>query len=399
MPDIDSVKGAVADRLAPFGTTIFATMSALAAEHDAVNLSQGFPDFDGPDFVKRAAAEAMAAGANQYPPMMGIAALREAVAARWESRTGVAVDPASEVTVTSGCTEALAATFLGLINPGDEVVLFEPFYDSYRANVVMAGGTARFVTLRANAETGRFGFDADELRAAFTAKTRAILVNTPHNPTGMVFTREELELIAGLCVEHDVLAITDEVYEDLVFDEARPHIRLATLPGMRERTLTLSSLGKTFSLTGWKIGWVVAPAELSRGVRSAHQFLTFTTASPLQHGAAAALREGESYVSELVAGYAGGRRLLCDALRELGFGVFEPDGTYFIMADHSAFGFEDDVAFCTHLTRDIGVAAIPPSVFYENPQHGKHLVRFAFCKREVTLHEAVRRMGEGLRAE
>ena len=399
-PRADTTQTQVSDRLAPFGTTIFAEMTALAIEHDAVNLSQGFPDFDGPDFIKHAAVEAIGSGQNQYARSQGIARLNEAIATRWHAATGVRIDPTAQVTVTSGCTEALAATFLGLVNPGDEVVLFEPYYDSYRACVAMAGAIPRFVTLHApgadSAPDAAFQFDPDELRRAFTARTRAILVNTPHNPTGKVFSREELALVADLCIAHDVIAITDEVYEDLVYEPDRPHLRLATFDGMSDRTVTLSSLGKTFSLTGWKIGWAIASPALSAGVRAAHQFLTYATATPLQHGAAQALTGGEDYIESLLGHYRAARDYLCQALSEIGLGVFKPAGTYFIMADHSPvsarLGLGDDVAFCRYLTGTVGVAAIPPSVFYEHREHGSRLVRFAFCKKMDTLEEAVRRM-------
>ncbi|MFG0283459.1 MAG: aminotransferase class I/II-fold pyridoxal phosphate-dependent enzyme, partial [Phycisphaerales bacterium JB039] len=283
-PDAAQRRSAVADRLRPFGVTIFAEMTRLAVEHGAVNLSQGFPDFDGPDFVKQALADAMNAGHNQYAPLGGIPALQQAIAdwhaAAWAGGAP-AVDPAACVTVTSGCTEAIPATMLGLLNPGHEIIIFEPFYDSYRACVAMAGATPRFVTLRPQAD-GAFAFDPDELRAAITPRTRAILVNTPHNPTGKVYTRDELQFIADLCIERDVIAITDEVYERLVFEPDLPHIRMASLPHMGERTVTLSSLGKTFSFTGWKIGWAVAPPDLSKGVRAAHQFLTYAVSTPAQ---------------------------------------------------------------------------------------------------------------------
>lgn len=392
--------GQTADRLAPFGATIFAEMTRLANEHGAVNLSQGFPDFDGPGFMKHAAAEAMQAGRNQYARPMGEPALNEAIAAAWRARTGVEIDPTANVTVTAGCTEALASAFLGLVNPGDEVILFEPYYDSYRACVAMAGGTARLVTLRPDFDRGAFVFEESDLRAAFTPRTRAILVNTPHNPTGKVFSRAELELIARLCVEHDVLAITDEVYERLVYEPDQPHLCLAALPGMAERTLTLSSTGKTFSMTGWKIGWGIGPPPLTAALRAAHQFITFAVATPLQYGAAAAVRpggEGEAYVAALLEQYRAARDFLGEALDEIGFRTIRPAGAYFIMADHTPFGFEDDVAFCRHLTTQVGVAAIPPSAFYADRDLGGSFVRFAFCKRRETLEEAVRRMRARLR--
>ncbi|MBC7773290.1 MAG: aminotransferase class I/II-fold pyridoxal phosphate-dependent enzyme [Pyrinomonadaceae bacterium] len=391
------MRDSLAASLAPFGTTIFTTMTKLALQHGAVNLSQGFPDFDGPEFVKDAAIKAMRDGHNQYAPMPGIPALRLAIAQRWNTSSGLIADPDTEVTVTSGCTEAIAAALLGICNPGDEVILFEPFYDSYRASVAMARAVPVFVTLHARADGApggarTFAFDPGELRAAFTPRTRAVLVNTPHNPTGKVFSRDELGLIAELCIKHDVIAISDEVYERLTFDERKPHVHLAALPGMAERTITLSSLGKTFSLTGWKIGWAIAPVPLTRAVRAAHQFLTFATSTPLQHGAVAAIDQGEDYIRGLVEQYRKGREFLSSALRDIGFGVFDCEGTYFIMADHTALGFKDDVEFCTHLTTKVGVAAIPPSVFYHNAAYGKSLARFAFCKKMETLERAAERL-------
>ncbi len=380
-------KPQVADRLASFGSTIFTEISLLAIEHDAINLGQGFPNFDGPDFVKQAAIDAVNAGHGQYARMFGVPDLNRAIAERFQGDTGLSVDPDREITVTSGCTEALAASFLGLVNPGDEVILFEPYYDSYRACLAMCGATPKFITLR----PPNFAVDEAQLRAAFSDNTRAILINTPHNPTGKVFTRSELELIAGLCQQHDVLAITDEVYEKLTFDVE--HIAMATLPGMFERTVTLSSLGKTFSLTGWKIGWAIAPPALTAGVRASHQFLTFATATPLQHGAIAALQAEKSYYTEFVAVYRQRRDVLAHGLTEIGFDVFTPDGTYFILADHTPFGFADDVAFCQHLVKEVGVAAIPPSAFYHDPTDGGTLVRFAFCKELDTLRAAIDRLG------
>ena len=378
--------------LQPFGTTIFATMSRLALQHGAVNLGQGFPDFEGPDFVKEAACRAIRDEANQYAPMPGVPALRRAIAERFTRDTGLAADPDTHITVTAGCTEAIAATILGLCNPGDEVVLFEPFYDSYRACVAMAGALPRFVALRPR-PAGVFAFDPAELRAAFTARTRLIVVNTPHNPTGKVFTREELGLIAAECVKHGVVAVSDEVYERLIFNPARtPHVSIATLPGMADRTVVLSSLGKTFSLTGWKIGWSVAAPPLTAAVRAAHQFVTFAVNTPMQHAAAAALDREADYVPALVSLLDENRRTLAAALRELGLRVFEPDGTYFIIADHAPLGLGDDLAFCTHLIEKAGVAAIPPSVFYEHAELGRSLVRFAFCKKRETIAEAIRRL-------
>lgn len=392
----------LAERFAPFGTTIFTEMTLLAQEHGAVNLAQGFPDFDGPEFAKSAAAAAIAAGHNQYARMFGIPALNQAISGWWREQTGVELDPDLHICVTSGCTEAIAAAMLGLINPGDEVILFEPYYDSYRASVAMAGGVPLIVTLRPpTTDHGPFWFDPDELARAFSPRTRVILVNTPHNPTGKVFSTDELRQIAELCNRHDVIAVTDEVYERLTYGPSRPHVRLATLPGMADRTLTLSSLGKTFSLTGWKIGWAIGAAGLVRAVRAAHQFMTFATATPFQHGAAAALAsvdEREGYIRDLMSQFTWARSFLGEALARLGFRVYMPDGAYFIMVDWTACprarsdGHADDIAFCRSLTSVAGVAAIPPSVFYQNREHGKTLARFAFCKRRETLQSAVQRL-------
>lgn len=395
----------VAARLQRCGTTIFTEMTALAIKHGAVNLGQGFPDFDGPRFVRDAAVGAMDAGMNQYARMAGAAPLNKAVAAYWERVAGEAIDPDTQVTVTTGATEAIASALLGYLNPGDEVILLEPFYDSYLAGVMLAGAEAKVVTvrapavrpgLRASGLASPFTFDEAELRTAFTPRTRMIIVNSPHNPTGKVFTRAELSLIAQLCVEHNVVAIADEVYERLVYEPGLPHVRLATLPGMCDRTITCSSLGKTYSYTGWKIGWAIASPALSRCVRAAHQYLTFCTASPLQHAAAAAITDGEAAVADLVAHLRAQRDVLADALQEIGFGVHLPAGTYFIMADHSKFserlGLPDDVAFAKHLVEHAGVATIPPSVLYATPEHGRHMVRFAFCKKAETMAEGVKRL-------
>lgn len=383
----------MAARVASFGTSIFAEMTRLATEHKATNLSQGFPDFDGPEFLKRAARDAIDSGQNQYARMLGHPTLNGAIGARWNHDTGQAVDPDRQVQVTSGCTEALAATFLGLVEPGDEVVMFEPFYDSYRACATLAGARVRLVRLRAGAKG--WEFDGGELASAFGVRTRAILLNTPHNPTGKVFTREELSAIAGLCQKWNAIAITDEVYERLVYRADRPHVRMATLPGMEERTLTLSSLGKSFSVTGWKIGWAIGPASLVAGVRAAHQFLTFAVSTPMQIAAAVAIRpggEGDAYVASLVAEYRAGLARLGGALSEMGFGVMPVEGSYFIMADHRMLGFRNDVDLCRDLVVNGGVAAIPPSAFYERAEDGAAFVRFAFCKRPETLDAAIERM-------
>ena len=390
---MSTVLRGVNERLAPFGTSIFAEMTRLATAHGAINLAQGFPDFDGPDHVKDAAVEAIRAGHGQYAPMPGISSLRQALATIHRVQTGIACDPDTMVTVTAGCTEAIAAAILGLAGPGDEVVLFEPYYDSYRACVALAGATARVVTLR----SPDFTFDEAELRAAFGPRTRLVLVNSPHNPTGRVLSRAELGVIADLCVKHGAIALADEVYEHLVYEPERtPMVRLAALPGMDERTLTLSSLGKTFSLTGWKIGWAIGPAALSSAVRAAHQFLTFAVSTPMQHAAVAALGSPASYYTELVREYRRKRDLLTGALSEIGFDVRAPEGSYFVYADHTPIsrrlGLADDVALCRYMIERHGVAAIPPTAFYENKSEGAKLVRFAFCKRDETLRGAVERL-------
>jgi aspartate/methionine/tyrosine aminotransferase len=375
------------DRLAPFGVTIFSEMTALAQEYDAINLGQGFPNWDGADFVKEAARRSLEeGGTDQYPPSPGIPALREAIAARYGPRLGRDLDPGHEVTVTCGCTEAMAAGFLGLINPGDEVVLIEPYYDAYPVFVAMAGAIPRYVTLR----PPEFELDLDELRSVFSPRTRAIVVNNPHNPTGRVFSLAELSTIADLCVEFDAIALADEVYEEMTYEQE--HRALAGLDGMWERTVTMSSIGKTFSLTGWKVGWGMAPAGLTAGLRSAHQFLTFTTPTPVQHGAVAAMGAPDSFYDDLRAGYLKKRDLLADGLETIGFDVHRPQGTYFMTAGFDKFGFDDDRAFCRHLVEEARVVAIPPGVFYHRPEDGSKLVRFAFCKDEAVLAEALGRM-------
>lgn len=380
---------ATCDRLRPLGTSIFSEMTQLALKHNAVNLSQGFPDFDGPAAAKRAAVAAIAAGHNQYARSFGLPQLNQAIASQWQQRTDLACDPDSEVTVTSGCTEAIAATLLGLLNPGDEIILFEPFYDSYRAVVAMSGATAVYVSLVPQADGQGFSFDWNQLRDAFSPRTRAILLNSPHNPTGKVFSRDELQLIAALCQQHDVIAITDEVYEHLTYSPDHPHVPLATLPGMAARTITLSSLGKTFSLTGWKIGWAIAPTHLTAAVRSAHQFLTFTTSTPFQHGAAEILTNPGNEIDAVRSLYQENRDKLSGALKALGFTVYPSHGTYFLMADHTRFGFTNDLDFCKYLTQEVRVAAIPPSAFYHRTELGSRLVRFAFCKRRETIDAAI----------
>ncbi|MCC6909465.1 MAG: aminotransferase class I/II-fold pyridoxal phosphate-dependent enzyme [Phycisphaerales bacterium] len=376
----------VSHRLASYGTSIFTEMTRLANEKGAINLSQGFPDFDGPEFVRNAAIDAIRAGHNQYARMSGVPPLNNALASRWQRLTGQAIDPDTQVSVTNGCTEAIAATCLGLLNPGDEVITFEPYYDSYRPCIEISGGVPVVLTLAAP----MFSLNRDAFEAAITPRTRAVIINTPHNPTGKVFSRDELTFVAEMCIRHNLIAITDEVYEHLVFEGQ--HVRLATLPGMAERTITLSSVGKTFSLTGWKIGWAIASPDLSRCVRSGRQFLSYSVATPLQHAAAAAVSAGSEYLDAFLREYRQRRDLLCEALEEIGFVVYRPAGTYFVLADHTPFGFADDRAFCAHLIDEIGVAAIPPTPFYDHVEFGKPLVRFAFCKRLETLNAAIDRL-------
>ena len=388
-----------ATRIRSFGTSIFSEMSRLALEHNAVNLSQGFPDFPGPEYVKQAAVAAINADQNQYAPSPGLPALRQAIAAKLQRHYGLQYDAEAEVTVTSGATEALFSTLQALIEPGDEVVIFQPFYDAYPPDVVMAGGVPRYVTLHAP----DWHIDEGELRAAFSQRTKAVIVNTPHNPTGKVYCRAELELIAALCQQYDALAVADEVYEHLLFD-GNQHVALASLPGMRERTVTVNSTGKTFSLTGWKIGYLTAPAALTAAVRRVHQFVTFATATPFQVAAAVALIEADErgYYTDFAAMYAAKRDKLAAALIAGGLTPLNPQGTYFTMADTTAFGFSDDVAFARYLTTEVGVACIPPSAFYQASDRvaARHLARFCFAKVEPTLDEAARRLrlaGDALR--
>jgi N-succinyldiaminopimelate aminotransferase len=372
-------------RLSAFGTSIFAEMTTLALRHEAINLGQGFPDFDGPGFVMDAAVEAMRAGHNQYAPMPGIPELRRAIAEHQRRFWGLEHDPDTEVTVHAGATGALCATLQALLDPGDEVVLFEPYYDAYRPGISLAGASERVVRL----VPPDFTFDTAELEAAVGPKTRLLLLNSPNNPAGKVFTREELETIAAVCTRHDLIAVTDEVYEHIVFEG--DHIPLATLPGMRERTVTISSAGKTFSFTGWKIGWTCAAPPLAAAVRAAHQFVTYAVATPFQHAMAAALQALDEYYHDLCEGYRARRDRLCEGLADIGLVVAVPSGTYFANADIRPLGFEDDVAFCRVLPERVQVAAIPLSAFLMDGGP-RHMVRFAFAKDLATLDEAVRRL-------
>jgi N-succinyldiaminopimelate aminotransferase len=392
-------------RLAEFGTTIFAEMSALALRTGSINLGQGFPDTDGPEEVREAAVRALRDGrGNQYPPGPGVPELRNAVADHQRRRYRLDFDPDTEVLVTAGATEAIAAALLALVEPGDEVIALEPYYDSYAACIAMAGGTRVPVTLRpgpapggAQADTTgaprSFRLDLDELRDAVTDRTRVLLLNTPHNPTGTVLTRAELAEIARLAVERDLLVVTDEVYEYLVYDEAE-HIPLATFPGMRERTVTIGSAGKTFAFTGWKVGWVTASAPLVTAVRSAKQFLTYVASGPFQYAAAEALALPQDYFDGLRRRLQEGRDLLAAGLTAAGFEVYRPAGTYFITTDIRPLGESDGFAFCRALPERIGVVAIPNAVFYDHREEGAPFVRFAFCKRPEVLQEAATRLAK-----
>ncbi|MER7115101.1 pyridoxal phosphate-dependent aminotransferase [Saccharomonospora azurea] len=376
------------ERLRPFTSTIFAEMTALADRHSAVNLGQGFPDTDGPDGMLVEARKALFGGANQYPPGPGRPELREAIAAH-RARYGTEYDPDGEVLVTAGATEAIAASLLALTGPGDEVIVIEPYYDSYAAAVAMSGATRKVVSLVPDGD--RFALDLDAVRAAVTANTRAILVNSPHNPTGTVFTRTELAGLAALCVEHNLIAITDEVYEHLVFDDAQ-HLPLAAFPGMSSRTVSISSAGKTFNCTGWKVGWVCASRELTSAVRAAKQFLTFTSAGPLQPAVAYALRNELSWVESLRESLRSKRDRLCAGLAAAGFGIRPSAGTYFVCADVRPLGFTDAEDLAWRLPESIGVAAVPVGVFTDHPAEWRHLLRFAFCKQEEVLDEAIERL-------
>ena len=374
-------------RLAGLGTTIFAEMSELAVTTGSVNLGQGFPDTDGPPEIARAAAEAITAGrGNQYPPGAGIPELRHAIADHQRRFYGLELDPDGQVLVTAGATEAIAAALLALVEPGDEVIAFEPYYDSYAACIAMAGGVRVPVTLRAP----DFRPDLDELRAAVTERTRLILLNTPHNPTGAVFTRAELTAIAELACERDLLVISDEVYEHMLF--AGEHVPICSLAGMAGRTATISSAAKIFSFTGWKIGWVTGSREMVSAIRTVKQFLTFVSGGPFQYAIAQALALPDEYYRSIAGDLVGRRDLMCEGLAAAGFEVFRPDGTYFIMTDIRPFGEASGLEFCRKLPYAAGVVAIPSAVFYDDPQAGQFQVRFAFCKREQVLTEALARL-------
>ncbi|MFW5469033.1 pyridoxal phosphate-dependent aminotransferase [Knoellia sp. CPCC 206435] len=374
-------------RMQGFGSTIFAEMTGLAIEHGALNLGQGFPDTDGPQEILDAAKAAIDGGRNQYPPGAGVPELLDAVAAHQRRFYGIDLDPRREVLVTVGATEAIAATVLALCEPGDEVVTFEPYYDSYAASIALAGAVRRTSVLR----FPDFAVDEESLRAAFSSRTKLVLLNTPHNPTGKVFTRDELELICRLAQEHDAWVVTDEVYEHLVFD-GLAHVPVSTLPGMAERTLTISSAGKTFSLTGWKVGWVTGPAEAVSAVRTVKQFLTYVGSGPFQPAVALGLGLGDEVYAGLTRSMQGKRDLMVGALRDLGLPVAVPGGTYFVVADVAALGATDALQFCRDLPGRAGVAAVPVSVFHDDDDAARTLVRFAFCKQDEVLREAADRL-------
>ncbi len=376
-----------ASRVSAFADSVFGEITQLAREHGAVNLSQGFPDFEAPEAIKQAAADAIRADINQYAPPWGIKPLRDGIASEFTRRYGVPVDGDEQVTVCCGSTEAMMAVMLACIEPGDEVIVFEPFYENYGPDAIIAGGRPRYVRLH----EPDWSFDPDELRAAFSARTRAIVINTPGNPTGKVFSRAELQIIADLCRQWDVIAIADEIYHHIVCADVT-HVAIASLPGMAERTITVSGLSKTYSVTGWRIGWAIAPPTLSSGIRKLHDFLTVAAPSPMQEASVVALNLPETYYTAMAAEYERRRDMLLEILERQGFSCCVPHGAYYIMADISRFGFASDVDFARYLITDVGVATIPGSSFYITPGAGTNLVRFCYAKKEETLLEAGRRL-------
>ena len=380
-------KEVVVEALRPFGTTIFTEMTVLANAFGAVNLAQGFADFDGPEEVRARAAEAIMRGPNQYAPSKGIPELRQAVARKMKRFYGVEVDSDEEVTVTHGATEGLCATLLGILEPDDEVILLEPCYDSYPPVATMARANIRYVTLQGP----DFKLPREELAEAFGPRTKAIVINNPQNPCGKVFSREEFDFIGSLCAEHNVYAVGDEVYEHLVYD-GREHVTLLSVPELRDRAFVISSTAKTFSMTGWKVGYVVATPELSRAVGMSHQFITFCGQSALQEAMAFAIDFPDSYYADLLADYTRRRNWFCEALEDIKFHVYPTEGTYYVLVDITSLGFDDDLAFCRMLPEQAGVAAIPCSYFWNNRRQGRELVRFCFCKKDETLEEGIRRL-------
>ena len=387
-----SRRSLISEKAKRFTESVIRDMTRQAQLHGAINLAQGFPDFPAPAEIKRAAQEAIAAEINQYAITWGAKSLRQAIAAKMRKCQGLEIDPEAEITVCCGSTEAMIASLLAITNAGDEIVVFEPFYENYGPDAILSGARPRFVRLHPPAEAaGEWGFDERELRAGFGPHTKAIILNTPNNPTGKVFTRAELEFIRDLCVEFDVLAITDEIYEHILYDNAK-HLSIATLDGMRGRTITINSLSKTYSVTGWRVGWAVASPLLTSAIRKVHDFLTVGAPAPLQEAGATALSLADSYYETLAASYRARRDRLLPALRQAGFKTFVPRGAYYIMTEISGFGFADDVSFAQHLVKEIGVASVPGSSFYSHPELGAHQVRFAFCKTDATLDEAARRL-------
>jgi aspartate/methionine/tyrosine aminotransferase len=386
------VRPRTSQKAARFTESVIREMTRLAHAHGAVNLSQGFPDFPAPAHLKQAAADAIAGDINQYAVTWGARDLREAIADDWAARVGGTIDPERQVTVCCGSTEAMIATLMAIVDPGDEVIVFEPFYENYGPDAILSGATPRFVRLHPPSAAGAsWTFDPNELRAAFSHRTRAIIINTPNNPTGKVFARQELEQIAALAREWDVIAVTDEIYDHIVFDDA-VHVPMASIEGMAERTVTINSVSKTFSVTGWRVGWAVAPPDIAGAIRKVHDFLTVGAAAPLQAAAAAALRGPVDYYAALAAGYRARRERLIGILERAGFTCHRPQGAYYIMTDITAFGFDNDVAFVRHLVTEIGVAAVPGSSFFSDPSHGRQQVRFCFCKSDETLGAAEERL-------
>jgi aminotransferase len=380
------------EKASRFTESVIRDMTRQALAHGAVNLSQGFPDFPAPAWLKDAACEAIRGDVNQYAVTWGSQALREAIAADVARRHGLAIDAGRQVTVCCGSTETMIATLMAIVDPGDEVIVFEPFYENYGPDAILSGATPRFVRLRPPAAPGGdWTFDPDELAAAFSNRTKAIVVNTPNNPTGKVFTREELSRIAELCRRWDVIAVTDEIYEHIVYDEA-VHVPMAAIDGMADRTVTINSISKTFSVTGWRVGWAVAPPAIASAIRKVHDFLTVGAAAPLQAAAAVALQAPADYYAELAASYARRRERLLGILRGAGFVCHEPRGAYYVMTNVDHFGYADDVAFVRHLVSEIGVAAVPGSSFFSAPEHGRAHVRFCFCKKDETLAAAEARL-------
>lgn len=376
-----------ADRVRYFTESVIREMTRWAHQFGAINLAQGFPDFPAPEPLKEAAVRAIREDYNQYAITWGSPRLREAIAEKYRRFYEMDIDPERHITVCCGATECMIATLLALLNPGDEVIIFEPFYENYGPDTWISGAKPVYVPLRPPEWT----FDPDELRRAFSNRTRAIILNTPHNPTGHVFSEEELRCIAELCQRYDAYAITDEIYEHILYDGHR-HIPIATLPGMWERTVTISGMSKSYAVTGWRIGWCIAPEDLTNAIRKVHDFLTVGAPAPLQEAGVVALRLPMAYYEQMRADYDRRRRLLVEALEALGFVVWRPQGAYYVMTDFRAFGAEDDVSFAMRLVREIGVAVVPGSSFYAHPERGRSQVRFAFCKREETLREAVARL-------